>query len=92
MSLLVVLQCRPVKASWDLSVEGQCIHLNTAFIVFGSLNALTGNMSAIVAKISILMNSLDIIALCLPMPFLWRLHTDKARKLQLIGVFSLGSL
>ena len=35
---------------------------------------------------------LDIIALCLPMPILWRLHTDKARKVQLIGVFSLGGL
>ena len=92
MGLLVVVQCRPIKASWDLSVEGECIHLNTAFIIFGSLNALTGTQLAIKAKISILITSLDIIALCLPMPFLWRLHTDKARKLQLIGVFSLGSL
>ena len=92
MGLLVVVQCRPVKASWDIAVEGECIHLNTAFIVFGSLNALTGTQSAIVAKMFILISSLDIIALCLPMPFLWRLHTDKARKLQLIGVFSLGSL
>ena len=75
MNLLVVFQCRPINASWNLTVQGQCIHLNTAFIIFGSLNALT-----------------DIVALCLPMPFLWRLHTDQARKLQLIGVFSLGSL
>lgn len=75
MNLLVVFQCSPINASWNLSVQGQCIRLNTAFIVLGSLNALT-----------------DIIALCLPMPFLWRLHTDRAKKLQLIGVFSLGSL
>ena len=75
MDLLVIFQCRPINASWNLSVPGQCIHLNTAFIILGALNALT-----------------DIIALCLPMPFLWRLHADKTRKLQLIGIFSLGSL
>ena len=75
MNLLVVFQCEPLSASWNLNVQGQCIHLNTAFIVLGSLNALT-----------------DIIALCLPMPFLWRLHIDKPRKVQLIGVFVLGSL
>lgn len=74
MNLLVVFQCRPINAAWT-DVQGQCIHLNTAFIILGSLNALT-----------------DIIALCLPMPFLWRLHADKSRKLQLIGIFSLGSL
>ena len=34
----------------------------------------------------------DIIALCLPMPFLWRLHTDNTRKAQLIGTFGLGTL
>lgn len=34
----------------------------------------------------------DMIALCLPMPLIWRLHTDKSRKVQLIGVFSLGAL
>ena len=34
----------------------------------------------------------DIIALCLPMPFLWRLHVDKVRKVQLIGTFSVGTL
>lgn len=34
----------------------------------------------------------DMIALCLPMPLIWRLHTNKSRKVQLIGVFSLGAL
>lgn len=75
MNLLVVFQCRPINASWNPTLQGQCIHLNTAFIILGSLNALT-----------------DIVALCLPMPFLWRLHADKSKKLQLIGIFSLGSL
>ena len=34
----------------------------------------------------------DMIALCLPMPLIWRLQTDKPRKVQLICVFSLGGL
>lgn len=34
----------------------------------------------------------DMIALCLPMPLIWRLQTDKPRKIQLICVFSLGGL
>ena len=42
MNLLVVFQCIPINASWNPTVVGQCIHLNTAFIIFGSLNALTG--------------------------------------------------
>ena len=75
MNLLVVFQCTRINASWNLTVQGQCIHLNTAFIVFGSLNALT-----------------DIIAVASPMPFLWRLHADKTRKVQLIGIFLLGGL
>ena len=74
-TLLVMFQCRPVKAAWDITTKGQCIRLNLTYVVFGSFNALT-----------------DIIALILPMPFLWRLHTDKRRKAQLIGTFGLGTL
>lgn len=44
LNLLVVLQCRPVNASWNPAVQGHCIHLNTAFIIFGALNALTGTL------------------------------------------------
>lgn len=42
MNLLVAFQCTPINASWNPTVVGHCIHLNTAFIIFGSLNALTG--------------------------------------------------
>ena len=46
MNLLVVFQCNPINASWNPSVQSrQCIRLNTAFIIFGSLNALTGKES-----------------------------------------------
>lgn len=34
----------------------------------------------------------DIVILCLPLPLLWRLQIDMERKLQLIGLFLLGSL
>lgn len=53
-TLLIIFQCRPVKAAWDLEVKGQCIRLNLTYVILGSFNALT-----------------DIIAPCLPMPFLW---------------------
>ena len=45
---------------------------------------------------SVIMASLnvvtDILTLCLPLPFLWRLQIDMERKSQLIGVFLLGGL
>ena len=34
----------------------------------------------------------DVIIVCLPMPLLWRLHVDKARKVQLCSIFLLGGL
>lgn len=32
----------------------------------------------------------DIIALCLPLPLLWRLHVTREKRLELIGIFLLG--
>ena len=75
ISLLTIFQCRPINAAWDLSVKGQCLRLNVAYIVLGTCNTIS-----------------DMIALCLPMPLIWRLHINKLRKLQLIGVFSVGAL
>lgn len=75
ITLLTIFQCHPIRAAWDLSVKGQCLRLNVAYIVLGTCNTIT-----------------DMVALCLPMPLIWRLHTDKSRKMQLIGVFSLGAL
>lgn len=34
----------------------------------------------------------DFAILCLPMPLVWRLHTSKARKAQVSGMFLLGGL
>lgn len=74
-TLLVMFQCRPVQAAWDLNVKGDCIRLNLTYVIFGSFNAVT-----------------DIMALCMPMPFLWQLHANKTRKIQLMGTFGLGVL
>lgn len=74
-TFLIMFQCRPVQAAWNIHVKGDCLPLSLTYVVLGSLNALT-----------------DIIALCLPMPLLWRLKTDRTRKLQLIGTFGLGTL
>lgn len=74
-TLLVLFQCKPMTAAWDMKAKGDCIKLSLSYVIFGSFNSLT-----------------DIIALCLPMPFLWGLHADKTRKAQLIGTFGLGSL
>ena len=34
----------------------------------------------------------DFLILCLPMPQLWQLHTSRARKIQISGMFLLGGL
>ena len=34
----------------------------------------------------------DFLILCLPLPQLWRLHMRRETKLQVMGIFSIGSL
>lgn len=49
-----------------------------------------------ISKIFIVMGSMnvltDFILLCLPLPLLWKLQLGRETKLQLIGIFSIGSL
>ena len=49
-----------------------------------------------ISKLWIVMASLNVITdfllLCLPLPQLWKLQTRRGTKMQLIGIFSIGSL
>lgn len=72
-----IIQCTPVAAIWN-----PMAHPNAHCGVYNI--AIT--VFAVVNALS------DIIILSLPMPILWHLHTDKTRRIQLIGIFGLGGL
>ena len=74
--LVCVLECIPVRASWDPSIhEKKCIDFLRFY--YGSAG------SSIV---------LDFILLIIPVPFLWRLHMDWSNKVALTMTFLLGYL
>ena len=50
------------------------------------------NLDADLITIGVLNALTDFLILGLPVPFLWRLHSSLARKIQLAGMFSLGGL
>ena len=75
--LSVIIQCTPVAALWNRTA-----YPNAHCVDYNI--ALT--VFAVVNALS------DIIILSLPMPILWRLHTNKTRRKQLIGIFGLGGL
>ena len=35
---LSVFSCRPVNALWNMTIDGDCINLNLAALIFGSIN------------------------------------------------------
>lgn len=39
--LASIFQCIPVRAAWDISVKGKCIHINLLFMVLAGMNVLT---------------------------------------------------
>jgi hypothetical protein len=73
---VLVLECRPVRAAWDPTVENPtCIQVNLMFMIMGSFNVLT-----------------DISTLCLPTPLLWQLQVSRERRMQLFSISMLGGL
>ena len=73
--IVMIFQCRPLNAAWDLSINSDCIDLSKLFIVMGSMNVLT-----------------DFLLLCLPLPQLWKLQMHRGTRIQVMGIFSIGSL
>lgn len=75
--LTIIFQCRPIDGAWDPAAHANAICIQL-------------NLEwVIMASFNVVT---DIVTLCLPLPLLWRLQIDMERKLQLIGVFLLGSL
>lgn len=74
----------------SLLVMFQCRPVRVAWDVETKGNCVRLNLSYVIFGS---FNALtDIIALCMPMPYLWQLHADKTRKIQLMGTFGLGVL
>lgn len=72
--LVIIFQCRPVDAAWNLSVTpSYCVNMSLGAIIVGALNAAT-----------------DFLVLLLPIPVVLGLNLKTKWKLQLIGIFLLG--
>ncbi|OHF00729.1 integral membrane protein [Colletotrichum orchidophilum] len=72
---LILLSCRPIQASWDLSVrEGAiCIDKNPVYLVLSATNII-----------------MDVVCLVLPLKIIIPLHMAKRQKLSLILLFATG--
>lgn len=75
--LLIVLSCRPIQASWDLSArEGAiCIDKNTVYLVLSATNII-----------------MDVVCLILPLKIIIPLQMAARQKLSLILLFATGGL
>ena len=71
-----ILQCVPVAAFWDRKIK------NAKCINLAEFSTSTGVTNLLT----------DVIILCLPMPMVWTLHTNKTQKITLTGIFLLGFL
>ncbi|KAJ5586843.1 uncharacterized protein N7459_002608 [Penicillium hispanicum] len=71
-----VFQCSPVAFTWDKTIPGGSCFNQEAFYRY-------------VSPPNILT---DVLLLIMPMPFVWKLHTQVGHKVALTGVFLLGSL
>ena len=72
--LVVIFQCRPIQAAWDMTIESPyCVNLPRGAIIVGAVNAAT-----------------DILVLMMPIPMVLGLKMKIKWKVQLIGIFLLG--
>ena len=71
-----MFQCRPLAFAWDKSIKGGTCIDVLAFFRY-------------IAVPNVLS---DVAVLVLPLPMIWQLHTTTKQKLELSGVFLLGSL
>ena len=71
-----IFQCWPVTRYYKPEEPGHCMKNQNAF--FETM----GSFSLIV----------DVCILCLPMPWIWKLHVDFRRKIGIVAIFSIGGL
>lgn len=77
---LLIFQCWPINYAWlrwDAEHEGTCINVFAAFVSHAAINM-----------------ALDIVILIMPLPQLYRLHLTYTlgRKMQILGMFSVGCI
>jgi hypothetical protein len=72
---VVLLQCRPLRKSWDLEAPGSCLNLVLFFYISFGIKLAT-----------------DLVLFCLPIPMLRSLKINRAKKIGVIFMFSLGLL
>lgn len=74
--LVIIFQCRPIQAAWDVSIEpSYCVNIPAAALAVGIINAVT-----------------DVLTLALPVRIIWGFNKETRQKLQIAGIFLLGSL
>ncbi|GKT87572.1 integral membrane protein [Colletotrichum tofieldiae] len=75
--LLIVLSCRPIRASWDLSARAgaTCVDKNIVYLVLSGTNIM-----------------MDIVCLILPFKIIIPLQMARRQKLSLILLFATGGL
>lgn len=74
-ALIVIFNCVPIAASWDLNLAatGKCVD-KKSFYVGGSVpNVIT-----------------DLILVIMPLPYVWELHASLAQRIVLAAIFALG--
>ena len=71
-----IFQCVPVAAFWDKNIKNKRC-VNLSY--FSTDTGVTNLLT-------------DVMILCLPMPMVWTLHTNRTQKVTLTGIFSLGFL
>lgn len=71
-----IFQCVPVAAFWDRNIK------NAKCVNLAQFSTSTGVTNLLT----------DVIILCLPVPMVWTLHTNKTQKMTLTGIFLLGFL
>lgn len=74
LNLAAAFECTPVSAFWDKGIEGAKC--------MPTLNIQLGSVVPSVV--------LDLIALIMPLPIIWKLHLSMQRKVMLLGTFVLG--
>ena len=71
-----IFQCVPVAAFWDRNIK----------------NKKCVNLSQLSTDAGVTNLLTDVMILCLPMPMVWTLHTNRTQKVTLTGIFLLGFL
>ena len=69
--------CSPLSASWDPR---------------SMFTRNCGNLKAYLMGVTVSNMLLDFVILCTPLPLVWSLHLPRRKKLEVCGIFLLGSL